>query len=86
MNTEVLFNSELSWNIVRELVVFDGMEMQYEDENKLVRFTSNNSEHILDLNLWLLDSFPRYMPSINYGEDEFGNYFLNLHSIRREVA
>ena len=78
--------SELTFTNLKELIQIDGINLDYNSGTMTATFTSNNDEQISDLNLWLLDYFPHYMPNIYYGESDDGGYYLELICIRREVS
>ena len=87
--------TELTWNKIKELIQIDGINLDYNSGTKTATFTSNNSEQISDLNLWLLDYFPHYLDNISYDVNNMyidkynsdnGCYWLELICIRREIA
>ena len=78
--------SELTFTNLKELIQIDGINLDYNSGTETVEFTAKKEDMLMEINDWLLDYFPHYMPNISYGINNDGKYYLSLICIRKEVA
>ena len=78
--------TELTWNRIKELIQVTGISKKYNEGTETVEFTAKKEDMLMEINDWLLNYFPHYMPNISYGINNDGKYYLSLICIRKEVA
>ena len=78
--------TELTWASIKYLITAKDIKKKYNEGTQTVEFSAKEEDMLIQVNDWLLDYFPHYMPNISYGINNNGTYYLELICIRREVA
>ena len=78
--------TELTFTKIKELIQIDGINLDYNSGTQTVEFTAKEEDMLMEINDWLLDYFPHYMPNISYGINNDGRYYLSLICIRMGAA
>ena len=60
---------EITSKLLRKYISIKGLRINYNKNTQTIKITHNDFEVIGNVNQWLLDFFPHYMPNIDYGSN-----------------
>ena len=62
-------NQEITSTLIRKYIKGNGIRVYYNKLTETIKITNSDGEIISNINQWILDCFPHYLPNIYYSEN-----------------